>query len=374
MNNPYPLSQTEKSLDRFRLRLGSVRRVAHSSSVRYLHGAGCPTACGRGGGALGGSILTKGVLRMSRLIPFLLVISTILVACGPVNVPVPANMPSQTPRVKLPPTFSPILTPPIVSLSTSSTTYTPTGNKVDQPDSSVHIWSLGGNGWALRILDKILIFDHVRGTDPTPPDSGEPRNLQKGYIDPDELRSFEVYVFVTHSHPDHFDPVIFEWRDQIDQITYFFGWQADSNSEYHYMLGPRAHTQSGGVKVHTINSHQDGVPEVAYLVKVDGITIYHNGDYRASYLEDFEYLHTITDHIDIAFVIGWPYVNHQHFQQARALAEMLNPTYMFAICREGNEDKSRRFVELLAEHGVEANVLYAKHRGDYFICSKSAAE
>jgi len=140
------------------------------------------------------------------------------------------------------------------------------------------------------------------------------------------------------------------------------------------MVGPRAHTQSGDVEVYTINSHHAGVPEVAFLVKVDGVTIYHNGDYLASYLEDYEYLRTITHRIDIAFVIGWPFVNHQHFQQAVLLAEMFHPTYVFTINREGDEDKSRQFAELLAEHGVEATVLYAEHRGDDFICSRSAVE
>lgn len=296
---------------------------------------------------------------MSRLMAFLLVVSTILVACGPINAPIPADTPSRTPTV--------------ISLSTSPPTVTPTGNQVDQPAPSVHVWSLGGNGWALRIREKMLVFDYVGAADPTPPASGEAPSLQRGYIDPDELRSFEVYVFVTHSHQDHFDPVILEWQDQIDQIAYFFGWQAGSNPEYHYMIGPRAHTQSGGVEVYTINSQSD-VPEVAYLVKVDGMTIYHNGDYRGSYLEDFEYLQTITDHIDIAFVIGWPYVSHQHFQQAMLLAEMYNPMYMFAICREGDEDKSRQFAELLADHGVETTVLYAEHRGDNFILSGSGVE
>ena len=91
-------------------------------------------------------------------------------------------------------------------------------------------------------------------------------------------------------------------------------------------------------------------------------------------MEDFEYLRRITDHIDIAFVIGWPYENHQHFQQAKLLAQMFDPTYVFAICREGNEDKSRQFAELLAKHGVETNVLYAEHRGHSFVYSRRADE
>lgn len=265
------------------------------------------------------------------------------------------------------------MTPTIEPLSIPSPTATPTANEADQPELGVQIWSLGGNGWALRIGEKMLVFDYVGSGDPNPPTSGEARNLRRGYIDPDELSSFEVYVFVTHSHQDHFDRVILEWQDRIDQITYFFGWQAGSNPEHHYMTDPRAQTQSGGVEVYTINSQSD-VPEVAYLVKVDGITIYHNGDYRGSYLEDFEYLQTITDHIDIAFVIGWPYESHQHFQQAKLLAEMFDPMYMFAICREGDEGKSREFVELLAEHGVETKALYAEHRGESFILSGNGSE
>ncbi len=297
---------------------------------------------------------------MSLLKAFLHVIPAILIARGPVNAPVPADMPSQIPAPILPPAASPAVTP--------------AGNRVNQIDPEVRIWSLGGNGWALRIGDKLLIFDYVGWTDPDPPAPGEARDLRSGHIDPDELGSLEVYVFVTHSHQDHFDPVIFEWQDRIDRITYFFGWQAADDPEYHYLIGPRAQVQAGGMEVYTINSNQDGVPEVAYLLKVDGITIYHNGDYRASYREDFEYLQTITDHIDIAFVIGWPYVNHQHFLQAQLLAGMFNPAYMFAICREGDEENSRRFAELLAEHGVETTVLYAEQRGDTFIYSRSTVE
>lgn len=309
---------------------------------------------------------------MSRLLACLLVTSAALAACGPSNVPVPTIAPSQSPAEILPPSASPIATPTAVPLSTSSTTATPPRIEEDQLEPGVDVWSLGGNSYALRIREKMLLFDYVRGPGSIPP-TGEARNLQGGYIDPEELQSFEVYVFVTHSHQDHFDRVIFEWEDQIEQITYFFGWQADSNPEYHYMIGPRAHTQSGSVEVYTIN-HQDDVPEVAYLIKVDGLILYYNGDYRASYVEDFEYLQTVTDHIDIAFVIGWPYVNHQHFQQAKLLAEMFKPTYMFAICREGDEDKCRQFGELLAEHGVETTVLYAQQRGDHFTCPMSAVE
>lgn len=135
-----------------------------------------------------------------------------------------------------------------------------------------------------------------------------------------------------------------------------------------------ATTQAGDVEVYTINSHHAGVPEVAFLVKVDGYTIYHNGHYRAEYVEDYEYLATITDHIDIAFVIGHPFVDHPYFQQAVRLNEVFHPTYMFAINREGEEFKCRQFAELLAEHGIEVNVISGERRGDSFVCPRSSGE
>ena len=91
-------------------------------------------------------------------------------------------------------------------------------------------------------------------------------------------------------------------------------------------------------------------------------------------MEDFAYLQTVTDHIDIAFVIGWPFVDHQHFEQALLLADLFHPTYLFAICQPGHEYRGRQFAELLAERGVEATVLYAERRGDDFVLPRSAGE
>ncbi len=58
------------------------------------------------------------------------------------------------------------------------------------------------------------------------------------------------------------------------------------------------------------------MPEVTFLVKLDRYTIYHNGDYKAEYVDDYAYLRTVAGHIDIAFIIGHPFENHQYFQQA----------------------------------------------------------
>lgn len=310
----------------------------------------------------------EGFQSMSRLIMILIIITIILIACEPVTTPILTEVPQH--EVTSSPTPSPTFTP----FHASSSTTTPAISTPEQLETGAHIWYLGSNGWAVRINEKLLIFDYQEHSDPNPPASGEIRNLQRGYIDPSELQDLDIYVFVTHSHQDHFDRMIYEWQEQVAKITYLFGWQAGNNPEHHYLVGPRATINVGDMEVYTINSHHAGVPEVAFLVIVDGYTIYHNGDYKAAYQEDYEYLRTFTDHIDIAFVIGHPFVDHQYFQQALLLTEIFHPTYMFGMNREGEEYKCIQFAELLVEHVGDLNVLSGNQRGDHFICPRTSLE
>ncbi len=115
--------------------------------------------------------------------------------------------------------------------------------------------------------------------------------------------------------------------------------------------------------VYTIYSHHSGVPEVAYLVIVDGYTIYHNGDYKAHYAEGYAYLRTIADHIDIAFVIGHAVEDHPYFLQAKHLDELSQPNYLYLMNRKGEAYHSHDFAQLLAAHGAQAHIVVAEARG-----------
>lgn len=128
------------------------------------------------------------------------------------------------------------------------------------------------------------------------------------------------------------------------------------------------------MEVYTIYSHHSGVPEVAFLVKMDGCTIYHNGDYKAEYREDYAYLATLTDSIDIAYVIGVPDVNHQYFRQAVHLTELLSPTYMFPMNREDDPSRIHQFRELFWEIHPEVQVICPERRGESFTCPKGGGE
>ena len=103
--------------------------------------------------------------------------------------------------------------------------------------------------------------------------------LDNGWIDPAEIKDLKVRVFVSHSHEDHLrsgHPHL-EEDDPRHRLSISAGRRpmiprCISSSA----RGPEL--KSGGLEIATINSHHSGVPEVAWLIKVDGLVIYHNGD------------------------------------------------------------------------------------------------
>jgi L-ascorbate metabolism protein UlaG (beta-lactamase superfamily) len=172
------------------------------------------------------------------------------------------------------------------------------------PAGGAFVWYLGHCGYAVRTRHHLLIFDYQERRDGQQPKSKPTQpSLSNGWIDPCAIRDLQVRVFVSHSHDDHFDPVIFDWRASVPDIGYFFGWRAAEDPSFHYLVGPRDELKTDGLEIATINSHHSGVPEVAWLVKVDGLVIYHNGDCRPDdATAENIYLRTKTDSIDLAFV------------------------------------------------------------------------
>ena len=174
----------------------------------------------------------------------------------------------------------------------------------ETPSGEAVVWYLGHCGYAVRTLDHFLIFDYQESRDGQQPKSRPAApSLASGWIDPEEIKGFKVRVFVSHVHEDHFDPVIFSWKKFIPDIAYYFGWQAADDPSYNYLIGPRAELTSGGLEITTINSHHSGVPEVAWLVQVDGLVIYHNGDCQPDDpAPEHDFLKTKAGRIDLAFV------------------------------------------------------------------------
>ncbi|MFR2561427.1 MAG: MBL fold metallo-hydrolase [Anaeromassilibacillus sp.] len=132
---------------------------------------------------------------------------------------------------------------------------------------SVSIRYLYHSGFAVETASHLFIFDYYLDT---------PRGCgpDQGVVSPSMLQGRDVVVFVSHSHGDHYNPAIFQWRKGNPQIRYIL---ADEIATKEDVLSVKAGKTYplGGLEVRTLDSTDLGV---AFLVKADGLCLYHAGD------------------------------------------------------------------------------------------------
>jgi L-ascorbate metabolism protein UlaG (beta-lactamase superfamily) len=215
------------------------------------------------------------------------------------------------------------------------------------------VWSLGHCGFAVKTRSRLLIFDYFSrgGQRPAKP------SLANGFVDPEEIKDQDVTVFVSHSHGDHFDPVILGWRPVVKNIRYVFGWNARKGERTMDMSVPRSTASLDGLKIFTVNGEHNDVPETAYLVKVDGLSIYHAGDYIGpidGFKADMDYLRGQAGRVDMAFV--------SQFEQAEEIA----PAVVFPMHVNNREYMHAGFARTAAEKKLPSRVLCPENKGDRF--------
>ena len=123
------------------------------------------------------------------------------------------------------------------------------------------------SGFSAAVDDILLVFDYWLG---------EHRELPADKrIDEDTLRRYrEVYVFISHEHPDHMDPEVFGWR-KIVPVTYVVSMDMPIGTRGKRMAPGDELTLSPRVKVKAFESTDLGV---SFLVDVCGIRLFHAGD------------------------------------------------------------------------------------------------
>ncbi|MCK5127266.1 MAG: ankyrin repeat domain-containing protein [candidate division Zixibacteria bacterium] len=240
------------------------------------------------------------------------------------------------------------------------------------------IWYLGHCGFAIKTSDHLLIFDYWnRGNIPDEP------GLANGRINPEELKGQNVFVFVTHEHRDHFDTSIFDWRSELDNVTYIYGFKPEQLMQYrdsgytgpaYEFVGPHDEKTIGGLKISTIEANDAGV---GFYVEVDGVNLYHAGDHagwrngeREQYLTEIDYLTKRVGEIDFAFIN----VTGCHVGDTAALAESvsyalekLKPKYWFPTHGLDREHEYLPFTQKtdIARH--KSKPICTENRGDCYI-------
>lgn len=124
------------------------------------------------------------------------------------------------------------------------------------------------SGFSVQVGSTLLIFDYWEG---------EGRTLQQvGRITPQFLKAFEqVYVFVSHIHPDHLDPVIYTWEKEVPGIVYIVSSDTPIGIKGRRIAPLQKKELSRDISVKAFQSTDLGV---AFLVQAYGMNIFHAGD------------------------------------------------------------------------------------------------
>ena len=123
------------------------------------------------------------------------------------------------------------------------------------------------SGFSAAMDDVLLVFDYWLG------EKGElPENKR---ITPEMLRAYrEIYGFISHEHPDHLEPAVFEWRKEVN-VTYIVSGDMPVGTRGRRMSPGDEMVLSPRVKVKAFESTDLGV---SFLVDLCGVHIFHAGD------------------------------------------------------------------------------------------------
>lgn len=123
------------------------------------------------------------------------------------------------------------------------------------------------SGFSVAMVDILLVFDYWTG------EHGELPEDKR--ITVDFLNQFrQVYVFISHEHPDHLDPVVFTWRSEAP-VTYIVSADMPVGTRGKRMAPGDNLTLSPEVSVKAFDSTDLGV---SFLVDIQGVHVFHAGD------------------------------------------------------------------------------------------------
>lgn len=123
------------------------------------------------------------------------------------------------------------------------------------------------SGFSVSHEDTLLIFDYWRG------EEGElTADLQ---ISKEELLTYrQVFVFISHEHVDHMDPIVFTWRD-LGHVQYIVSSDMPVGTRGKRMAPGDELKLNECLSVKAFDSTDLGV---SFLADFDGIRFFHAGD------------------------------------------------------------------------------------------------
>jgi len=201
---------------------------------------------------------------------------------------------------------------------------------------------LDHSGFSVETASNQLIFDYYRGTV--------------------KLGDKPVYVFSSHSHPDHYNSVILDWQKEKQNIHYIFSSDIEvsqPNSSI-TIMSPYEATKLGDLNIKTFGSTDQGV---SFLLESEGVRIFHAGDLNwwywwgdteegiAQATADFkaEIAKIKGEQIDLAFFPVDPRLEHNYGLGAEYFIQEIKPRFLIPMHFWGNQEAISKFAGEMLE-------------------------
>lgn len=249
-------------------------------------------------------------------------------------------------------------------------------------DGQAKVTYTGHSGWIVQTADNVLIFDYLDAS------KSANQGLANGSFCCEQMKDKNVYVFVSHTHGDHYDTTIYSWNDKVDNITYVFGFNPEE-SNYHKdkgyagpdftFIADNTTQKVKDISITTLKSNDSGQ---GFLVEIDGITIYHPGDHalfteedKEGFVKEVDFIAGIRNDVDIAFlpVTGCPARWKKEFIVDGFFysIDKLNPKLVYPMHAMDREYKLKEFAEMAEEKKCKAELVCVEYKGDSKVYSKN---
>jgi L-ascorbate metabolism protein UlaG (beta-lactamase superfamily) len=220
-----------------------------------------------------------------------------------------------------------------------------------------------------------MIFDYYKDS----VDQGE-KSISTGAISEVDLTTNKkIIVFSTHSHGDHFNPVILEWSNIRNDISYVLSSdiKLEKKSENIKMISAYEQVQIDDVSVKAYGSTDIGI---SFLVSVDGVDIFHAGDLNWWYWwddteEEIRAMETAFkeeigklkgNRVDIAFFPVDQRLKHNYCLGAKYFIEEIHPSVLIPMHFGDVFDTTTSFKGEMKNSLT--TVVEITHRGQEIIC------
>ena len=179
----------------------------------------------------------------------------------------------------------------------------------------------------------------------------------------------DLYVVCTHSHPDHFNPEILEWKEKKPNVHYIFSKELlisqKTLPEVAYYLDKEDVYMDEHIRIEAFGSTDVGN---SFLFKHNDLWFFHAGDlnnwhwsdevskkealtYENNFLCELELLAERTDHIHVAMFPIDPRLGRNYMRGAEQFIERIQTDYFLPMHFGECYDKANAFEKCASKHG-----------------------